>query len=67
MCFKRVETAPGRCPTQRADRSTPLGPSGWAIPKLVEGSREAGMVTWDEHSTCSETPGFEISWLWQDV
>lgn len=55
MCFKRVETASGRCPTQRADGFTPLGPSGWEIPKLVEGSRKAGMVTWHKHTVCSET------------
>lgn len=57
MCFKRVETASGRCPAQRADRFTPLGPSGWEIPKLVEGSRKAGMVIWHKHS--SETSWFQ--------
>lgn len=50
MCFERVETASGRCPAQGADRFTPVGPSGWEIPKLVEGSRKAGMVIWHKHS-----------------
>lgn len=67
MCFKGAETASGRCPTPRADRSTPLGPSRWAIPEPVEGSREAGMGTGDKRSTCSETSGFKISWFWQGV
>lgn len=64
MCFKRVETASGRCPAPRADRFTPLGPSGWEISKLVEGSRKAGMVIWHKHSVCSETSCFKMSSFW---
>lgn len=51
MCLKGAETASGRCPAQGADRSAPLGPSGWAIPKSVEGSREAGKLTWSYSCT----------------
>lgn len=64
LCSEGVETAPGRCPAPRADGFTPLGPSGWEIPELAEGSRKAGMVIGHKHSVCSETSCFKISLFW---